>query len=115
MPFINVHVGKQLTAEQKRKLADLVGEKVTLLPTKNINNTMIEISGGRDMYNGGEPREMIFVDMRLMGPSPLEAKDAFVAALSEGFFEILGIPADRQYYNLIELTSWGACGHMREL
>ena len=115
MPYLQVHVGKQLTSEQKRALADMIAEKMPILPGKNKFNAIIEISGACDMYNAGEPREMIFVDVRLMGPSPFEAKDQFVAELSAAFNELIGIAPDRQYYNFIELSEWGAGGHLKAL
>ncbi|HIU45738.1 MAG TPA: hypothetical protein IAC59_00590 [Candidatus Fimadaptatus faecigallinarum] len=112
MPFINIHIGKQLTAEQKAELYQMVAERMPILPTKDRDNTMVEISAGRDMYMGGEPRELIFVDMRVFKPSPEAAKREFIATLAAEFDKRLGIPADRQYYNIIELDTWGAHGKL---
>lgn len=112
MPFLNVHIGKPLTAEQKEALAAMIAGHMSILPGKTCDNTMIEISAGRDMYMGGEKRALIFVDMRVSKSSPFAAKDEFIATLSAEFARLLAIPADRQYYNIIEMPEWGAGGHL---
>ena len=112
MPFINVHIGKKLTDAQKEELAAMIASHMPILPGKTRDNTLIEISSGRDMFMGGEKRELIFVDMRVMKASPYEAKDEFVATLSAEFAARLGIPVERQYYNIIEMQEWGARGHL---
>lgn len=115
MPYINVHVGKPLPEEKKSVLYEAIAEKMPVIPGKTVDNTMIEISAGRDLYMGGEKRELIFVDMRVLGPAPVPAKNEFVAALSKIFNDLLGIPKDRQYYNIIELPGWGAGGGFKTL
>ncbi len=112
MPFINVHISKSLDASQKAELYNMIASRMPILPTKTRDNTMIEISAGRDMYMGGEPRELIFVDMRVFKPSPEAAKREFIAALAAEFERLLGIPAGNQYYNIIELDTWGAQGRL---
>lgn len=114
MPFINVHIGKEVPESTKDELMHLIAEKMPLIPGKTAQNTMIEISGGRDLYMGLEKQPLVFVDMRVNGPAPLEAKDRFVAALSAIFENTLAIPANRQYYNINELPGWGAGGHYRD-
>ena len=110
MPFINVHIGKNVTREQKDALAAMIADNMPVIPGKNKENTMIEISDGCDMYMFGGSAEIIFVDVRVYKAVPNEVKGAFVAKLSEGFADILGIPADRQYYNILELPGWGLRG-----
>jgi len=107
MPFINVHIGKKLSEEEKARVATMIAENMPLLPGKTRDNTMIEISAGRDMYMGGEKRALVFVDMRVYHESPLDAKDVFVKALTRGFVELLDIAPDRQYYNIADMPQWG--------
>ena len=107
MPFINVHIGKPLTEEEKARTAAMIAENMPLLPGKTRDNTMIEISAGRDMYMGGEKRPLVFVDMRVYHASPLEAKDTFVKALTKGFEELLQVDAAHQYYNIADMPQWG--------
>ena len=111
MPFINVHIGKKLNEEEKAAVAAMIAENMPLLPGKTRDNTMIEISAGRDMYMGGEKRALVFVDMRVYHESPVEAKNTFVQALTEGFVRLLDIAPDRQYYNIADMPQWGARGN----
>ena len=110
MPFINVHIGKALTEEKKTEVMEAIARSMPIIPGKTVDNTMIEISGGREMFMGGEKRELVFVDMRVFGPAPQEAKEKFVEALTKIFEDLLGIAGDRQYYNIIELPGWGSRG-----
>lgn len=112
MPFINVHTSKPLSPEQKAELYRAIAAHMPILPGKTRDNTMIEISAGRDMFMGGEPRELVFVDMRVFKPSPEGAKREFIAALTAEFEARLGIPAEQQYYNIIELSEWGLRGQL---
>lgn len=112
MPFVHAHIGMTVTQEKKSELAAMIADHMPLLPGKTRDNTMIEISTERDMFMGGEQRALIFVDIRLYQASPKEAKEAFVETLSAEFEKMLGIPINRQYYNLIELNSWGASGKL---
>ena len=110
MPFINVHIGKPVSEDKKTEIMNAIASHMPLIPGKTIDNTMIEISGGRDMFMGGEKRSLIFVDMRVFGPAPESAKNEFVQVLTKEFEEKLDIPASNQYYNIIELPGWGAGG-----
>lgn len=112
MPFMNVHVGKPLCGEKKAELAASIAQIMPTLPGKTQDNTMIEISAGREMFMGGEQRELVFVDMRVFQASPLEAKEAFVEKLSAVFENVLGIPSARQYINIIEMPEWGSRGKL---
>ena len=115
MPFINVHIGKPVTEAKKTEVMNAIASHMPIIPGKTVDNTMIEISGGRDMFMGGEKRELIFVDMRVYGPAPNAAKDEFVKALVKEFEERLEIPAGSQYYNIIELPGWGSGGGFKSL
>ena len=115
MPFINVHIGKPVTDEKKTEVMNAIASHMPIIPGKTADNTMIEISGGRDMFMGGEKRDLIFVDMRVYSPAPNSAKNEFVQALTKEFENRLEIPAGNQYYNIIELPGWGAGGGFKSL
>lgn len=111
MPFINVHIGKPLTEEKKVEVMQMIADNMPLIPEKNIDNTMIEISADCDMFMGGKKQGLIFVDLRILKPAPMENKNAFVEALSAGFDKLLDIPANKQYYTIAEFNEWGYGGH----
>ena len=113
MPFVEIHIGKPLTAQEKETVMRSIAEQMPILPGKTAQNTMIEIAAAdRDMYMGLEKKPLIFGDIRVFGPAPTEAKDQFIAALSATFEKLLGIPQDKQYYNIIEMPEWGSRGHL---
>ncbi len=112
MPFINVHIGKPLTQEKKTEVMNAIAQNMPILPGKTQDNTMIEISADRDMFMGGEKRELIFVDMRVYKQSPMEAKELFVEKMSAEFERVLGVPAASQYFNIIEMPEWGSRGKL---
>lgn len=107
MPFINVHIGKELTEQKKVEVMEMIAKNMPIIPGKTSDNTMIEISAGRDMYMSLEKKPLIFVDMRVMGPAPTDKKDEFIKTLAKGFEDILDIPGDKLYFNLQELYEWG--------
>ena len=115
MPFINVHIGKPVAEAKKEELMKAIASHMPIIPGKTVDNTMIEISGGRDMFMGGEKRPLIFVDMRVYGPAPNSAKDEFVKTLVKEFEDRLEIPAGNQYYNIIELPGWGSGGGFKSM
>lgn len=107
MPYINVHIGKTLSEETKMQLMHAIADCAAIIPYRNINNTMIEISDGRDMYMGGEKKDLIFVDMRVWGNVDLEIKNKLIDALQKEFKTLLGIENNKLYFNMIELNEWG--------
>ena len=113
MPYLNVHIGKPVSEEKKTELMLAIAGHMPLIPGKTIDNTMIEISAGRDIYMGGEKKPLIFVDMRILGTAPLECKDAFVKALAGEFEKILGIPGRNLYFNIIDMPAWGSGGGVK--
>ena len=107
MPFINVHIGKPISEDKKEEVMKAIASHMTIIPGKTIDNTMIEISAGRDMFMGGEKRDLIYVDMKVNGPAPTESKDEFVKALVADFEKILDIPGKNFYMSIAEMTGWG--------
>ncbi len=115
MPFINIHIGKPISEEKKVEVMKMIAENMPLLPEKNKDNTMIEISAGRDMYMSLEKQPLIFADIRVFTPAPFENKDRFVRTLSENFHTLLDIPVNKQYYTIGEYPSWGYGGSFHEM
>jgi len=107
MPFVNIHIGKVITHDVKDALANRIAESMPIIPGKNRDNTMIEISDGRDMYMFGGRADIIFTEIRVYQEISIEIKRAFVMRLADVFAEILGIPESRQYFNIMEMPEWG--------
>ncbi len=114
MPFIRLQLGKKLTEEQVTAAYGVLAEHISLIPTKTIDNAMMQIDAGQDLFMHGEKGEYAFLEVRLLGPSPAESKEAFVAAVSKGLQEKLGIDPKKTYVNILELDAWGSGGHFNE-
>jgi len=110
MPQLNISIGKAVTKEQLEKLQLAIGGIMPLIPGKNIDNTVISVNSGLDMYKGGARWEGAFVDVRLYKSSPEEAKEEFYKKLCEVFAEVLSINASHVQANFIELPKWAAGG-----
>ncbi len=104
---MNVRIGKPLDEEQKLAVMQMIAGHLPIIPGKTVNNTMLEITAGCDLYTGGEKKELIFVDMRILGTAPAECKDEFIKTLAEGFEKLLNIPGSNLYFNIIDMPNWG--------
>lgn len=107
MPYLNVRIGRPINEEKKFELMQAIASHMSIIPGKTIDNTMIEIDSGKDIYMCGEKRDLIFVDMRIFGTAPVECKNEFVKALVGEFERLLEIPGKNQYFNIIDMPQWG--------
>lgn len=110
MPYIHLHIAQELTYEKREELQLAIGAIMPLIPEKNMNNTMIEITDGVALYMRGGAINGAFMDLRVYMPSPENAKQAFFAALSSLLEEKLGIAPKDVYGNITEMQHWCAGG-----
>ena len=111
MPQVNINVGKVLSAQQKISLQLEVGNNMSILPTKSIANTLINIIDSCTMFKNGEAIEGAFIDIRLFKASPEEAKAAFSAKIAEIVSQELGLAKEFVQINFIELEEWSSNGN----
>ena len=110
MPYIHLHITQELSAEKREELQLAIGAIMPLIPEKNMNNTMIELTGGAALYMRGGPINGAFMELRVYKASPEDAKAAFFAALSALLEEKLGIAPKDVYGNITEMPHWCAGG-----
>lgn len=113
MPYIHVNVSKKLTAEKVEELRLAIAERMPLLPGKTRDNTMIHIDNDCRLTMGDAGEPCVFMEARLYQASPEEAKAAFAAQVSEALVQVLDIPNNRIYMNIIELEHWASRGAYR--
>lgn len=111
MPYIKATIGKKLSEEQIGEVYDVLKEPIELIPGKTMYNAMMEVCPDRLFFMGGERGEFAYIDVRLFGPAPAEAKEAYTAAVCRGLEEKLGIPPKNVYVTYLELPGWGVEGH----
>ena len=111
MPYVKLETAKELTEAQTALVYEILAKHISLIPSKNIDNAMMQVASGRQMFMHGAPGEYTFLEVRLSGPAPLADKDAYVAAVSRDLEEQVGIDPAKTYVNILELDGWGARGH----
>ena len=105
MPFVNVKTTVKMDQDQTQKLRDAIRSSISLIPQKNENNMMLQIESGCDMWFGDLNKPCAYVEIKLYGPSPREAKQAFVDAVMEALAP-LGLSPDRVYMHIDQHDSW---------
>jgi hypothetical protein len=115
MPYLSVRTATPLTAAQIDTLQKELGELISVIPGKNIDNCMIDLTGGCNLFMGGKPLNGAFADLRLMGPAPDDTKDTFVNKFCALLDKHLGIPDKNIYVNLLEQNQWGSSGKLAKL
>lgn len=113
MPYVSVRTSKSLTPQDIESLKAALGEKMPLIPGKTESRLMVDIAEGQHLYHGGEARDLAFVEVRCFGPTPLEAKKAYAAAVFEALDKIIGVKPENVYYNHVDSDTWGSGGAFR--
>lgn len=110
MPYIHISTSVRLDEARTTALRQAVSELIPLIPGKTADVTMIHIDAEQQMHLKDEGVPCAFVDLRLKGPAPFEAKQRFAEAFGRRLSEITGVDARHTYLNVIELAEWGAGG-----
>lgn len=113
MPYINISISKEVTAEQKEQIKARMGKIITLVPGKTEEVTMVDISGGHSLYMGGKAlNNGAFIDIRLKGKAEKRAKEDLTEAVFKSLKEILGSNKEDVYVNISEFENWGSKGRL---
>lgn len=113
---IFAHSDRQRDAEGSvREIYDFCAQKISLIPQKNKDNLMVRIETDGDTFKYGKETPCAFVDVRLFGPAPKAAKEAFAQALGEKLQETAQFGPGEIYMNFIELDHWATGDSFRTL
>ncbi len=110
MPFLSVKTSASLDERRKMELQRALGELITVIPGKTIDNCITDIEDGRDMFRHGEKALAAFVDLRLFTAAPDDAKQMFMEGLCKLLKDKLNIEPINVYCNFVEFDQWGAGG-----
>ncbi|MCL1793485.1 MAG: phenylpyruvate tautomerase MIF-related protein [Oscillospiraceae bacterium] len=111
MPYVNITTAKKLDEGTKELLYSKIGGLMPTLPGKNLDNTLVCINSGADMFMRGKPNGGAFVSVQCYKESPAESKKDFSAKIYETLKEVLGLgPDDCVYMNFTEFETWAANG-----
>ena len=110
MPYVGFETSIELSQTQKETVKKMIGEIISLIPGKTVETTMFNIKGGAFLEKGETADECAFVDVRLRGTAPNEAKDAFVKAFCAKLKSEFGLEPSHVYMNFSEFEVWGSNG-----
>ena len=110
MPYLAINIGKPVGREKKQALQLEIGNCMTIIPGKTIDNTIINITDDCTIYKSGQQVEAVHVDVRLYKESPEESKREFSEKLFQIFEDVIGIPSKNVAINFIELPNWASGG-----
>jgi len=113
MPHVAVSMAEKLTKEQTTDLKKTLGQLIAILPTKSESVLMVDIADDRSLFFAGEElAHGAFVDVRLYGESPFDAKQQFTKELTAYLEETFSVPPQYVYVNFVELNQWGVRGDL---
>ena len=116
MPYLLLNTSKTLTTEQRETVKAELGKLISILPDKSEEYLMLDFSEGRPMYFRGLPADSYaFIELRLWGKSPPQAKKQFVQQVFRLMDHVLGIKENDLFINVLEFDDWGFAGGLETL
>ena len=112
MPYVSITTAKKLDCATKSELYSKIGELMPVLPGKNLDNTLLSINDGVDMFMSGKPNDGVFVSVQVYKKSPEDSKKEFSKKIHEALKDVLKLDADGcVYMNFTEFENWAANGN----
>ena len=111
MPFVRVTTAKKLDDNMKSELYSKIGGIMSVLPGKNIDNTLLCVNDGVSMFMNGELNNGVFVSVQVYKKSPEDSKKEFSEKIYAILKEILGADIGCVYMNFTEYENWAANGN----
>lgn len=108
MPFIDSKVSVKMTQEKKDKVKERLGEIISIIPGKSESWLMVGFEDSYDLYfKGNQDEETAFIEVKVFGGASPAVFAKMTEAVSQIFYEELGIPKDRIYVKYEEVENWG--------
>ena len=112
MPYMKLNVTRKLTHEQKKELANDLGEAITLIPNKIAKGLFLYIEDAKTIFVGGEEQvDYVFINTDICGKYNYEVKYKFTMAVYEIINRILGTPNDRIAMKIAQYDGWANFGN----
>lgn len=113
MPYISISTSKSLSGQEKDALKRAAGSLIPTIPGKTEGGLMVGIIDGQTMYFRGKADPCAYVNVKLFGDAPFEAKKAFTEQFCAAIEEAAGIPAGDIYLTYEEYGNWGINGSLK--
>lgn len=105
MPYVSIRTSKDVAPETLQTLQLEMGRIIALIPGKTIDNCLTQIEGNCHLFIKGAAANAVFMEVRLYGQAPKEAKAAFTQEAAELLKSQLGV--ETIYINFLEFNEWG--------
>lgn len=110
MPYISVAIGQKLSAPQKDRLKSELGRLISIIPGKTEPDLLVNIQDNGFLSMGGTETPSVYIDLRMLGKTDLEAKKRFTREVFACITRLFDIEAARQYLTISEYDHWGYDG-----
>ena len=114
MPYVSVRSSQHIDDDKAERLQKEIGRIMSVIPGKNIDNTMIQIMGDVRTFMSGKPVNATACELRLLGKAPKEKKKEFVGEMSRVITAELG-ELHQLYINIQEFAEWGTGATYKEV
>jgi len=112
MPYVSITTAKKLDDAKKTELYLKIGELMPVLPGKDIDNTLLSINDGVDMFMHGKANDGVFVSVQVYKKSPEDSKKEFSQKIHAALKDILKLDSGGcVYMNFTEFENWAANGN----
>jgi phenylpyruvate tautomerase PptA (4-oxalocrotonate tautomerase family) len=110
MPYITIRTAAKLTGQQMDTVKAELGKLIEMIPGKSESGLMIAFEDGTMYLRGQNAASCAFLEIRLYGKAPSEAKSQFVHQVFRMLEQTLGIKENEAYINILEFDAWGSAG-----
>ena len=107
MPFIDLKTTASIGENEKKKLTELLGKAIELIPGKSEDWLMLNFSGDQMMAFKGSFEGCAMLEVKIFGKAQKASFDALTKELCKIMNEEFGIRKDRVYVKYEELDKWG--------
>ena len=111
MPYIKTSTTVRVTKEAEQELVKEYGKAIELIPGKNEEWLMLNLSDEcRMAFRGDMDGESCMIEVDIFGSTTKAAYAALTEKLCEIASRVLGVPTDRVYVKYRECDRWGYNG-----
>lgn len=111
MPFIIARVNVPVSTTQEAEIKTRMGRAIELVPGKNESYLMLGIEDNYHFYLRGDgSQKAAYIEASIFGNEDHAGFDAFAAAMTEIFRQVLGIQPENIYVKFDDIKAWSVGG-----
>lgn len=113
MPYVGLQTSVRLDDAGKDLLQETIAKLITVIPGKRPDHTMINLIDGVSLHMGLGKADCLYIEVKMLGEAPFEAKSEFVVKACEILSKQLSVEPANIYINFTEHKNWGSNGNFR--